>query len=517
MPNYHLTELVSSLSKEELRNFKIYISRINNQTDGDSKNLQLFDYIKNDQYDEFGEELVMELYPDGNKNAFYRLKNRLINDIEQSLLMLNRNKDPRFKVYNTIQLANIFRYKSDYEQAFKYLTKAEKAAIKYGYNDLLDIIYSEILHLTGDYYKIAPEEYITKKRENYKALVQAQEVDFLIATINHRLRDNNYSSKEDFGIELEAIIESLSISEDISEDPHVQFKIHTCVRTIMLQKRDFTNLEKYLLKSLKYFEAVNYFDSARYEELFRIIHWIINCSNINFNFAQAKLYIDKLHKALLGNNKKFYDKHIWMYYESLIVHYSFTDQPEEAMKLMQEIIANPELTGTNFYDIFIPLNLSGAYYKANQVKKALDTIAPLVISKGFSKLSRLLQLRISIVDIIYHFESDDTNYVIYRLTELKRIFRKEFKQETFLREKQFISIVNDLASKPTPLSNPRIITKINQFIDGSPKSIPGNNEVVIYKFWLKAKLERRTYTDVIMENMMKDQKKVQENIPIQTN
>ncbi len=515
MANYHLTELIHSLSKEELRNFKIYVSRINNQSDGDSKNLQLFDLIKNQSYDEFSDELVAKLYKDGNKNAFYRLKNRLINDIEQSLLLLNRNKDPRFKVYNTIQLANIFRYKSDYDLSYKYLQKAEKAAEKYGYIDLLDIIYSEILDLASDYYKVEPETYIKLKKENFNQLDKSQEVDYLIVAINHRLRHSNYSSKEELGDELEEIIDRLSISEDVSQNPDVQFKIHKCVRTILLQKRDFIELEKYLEKSLTYFEGIDYFDSARYEDLFRILHWLINCANINFHFEQAEEYIDRLYKALHVNNKKYYDKNIWMYHESKVVYYSFTQKSEEAIQLMEEILANPVLTGTNFYDTFVPLNLSGSYFKAGNIKKAMDTIVPLIVSKSFSKLSRFLQLRINIVDLLYHFENNDINYVIYKVAEIKRIFRKEFKLENFAREKKFLSIIHDLASKPNPITNPRVVKKINSFIEESPQAVTGNNEVVIYKFWLKSKLEKRTYYEITIENLMKDKEKMRKNVQIE--
>ena len=514
MPNYNLTELINSLNKEELRNFKIYISRISSQDDDDNKNLMLFDCIKNEKLDEFGEELVERIYPGGNKNAFYRLKNRLINDIEQSLLLLNRNKDPRFKVYNTIQIANIFRYKSDYEQAFKYLLKAEKAAEKFGYKDLLDVIYNEILQLAADYYKIDPEAFINKKTKNFEDLKSTQEVDFLISTINYQLRRSNYSEKEEDGLnkELEAIIERMQIDPNTSDNPNVLFKIHQCVRTILLQKKDFIKLERYLIKSLGEFEDIGFFDNARYEELFRILHWIINAANINTHFDLAEEYIERFYKALTGNSKKYYDKYLWIYHSTKMTLSSFTSKSEEAIEMMEEVNANPEFTGTNFYDIYLPLNLSCAYYKIGKLKKAMDTIVPLIVSKSFSKQSRSLQLRIAIVEVIYHFEEKEFNYVTYKIGELRRIFRKEFKQESYQREKQFLKIINDLSTKADPLNNDKIIKSINQFIQESPTSYPGSNEVIIYKHWLKAKIEKRSYGVIIQERMTGKKEYVRENI-----
>ena len=120
MSKYHLSELIHSLNKEEIRNFKLYTTRIH-FGDKDKKLVQIFDRIKKDNMDEFSDDLVVEFFKDKNKNAYYRLKNRLVSDIEYSLLMLNRAKDERLKILNWLQLVRIFSYKSEYEKALYYL------------------------------------------------------------------------------------------------------------------------------------------------------------------------------------------------------------------------------------------------------------------------------------------------------------------------------------------------------------------------------------------------------------
>ena len=63
MPTYNLTELINALNKEEIRNFKLYSSRINNSGDSESKTILLFDLIKTQQLDEFSDEVVGKVYP----------------------------------------------------------------------------------------------------------------------------------------------------------------------------------------------------------------------------------------------------------------------------------------------------------------------------------------------------------------------------------------------------------------------------------------------------------------------
>jgi len=503
MPSYHLTELIDSLSKEEIRNFKLYATRINNTSTGENKAVMLFDCIK-DGMDEFGDDIVEKLYSGGNKNAFYRLKNRLISDIEQSLLLLNRNKDQRFKVFNIIQLANVFRYKSDYDQASAYLVKAEKLAKKFGYYDLLDTIYGEILSLASDYYKINPEEYVDKKRANYSQLGNIQEVDFLLATINYKLRNANYTGKDTaLEEELADIVKRLDIREDIIESLDVQFKIHKCYSFHLLQKRDFKNLEGYLVEQLAKFEKLGFFDNARYEDQFRLILWIINCSHINYNFERAKKYIDKLNKALDGQNKKYYDKYLWMYHECLVVNYAFMNKDKEMVELLLELRDNPDLSGTNFYDIFVFVNLATQYYKLGNLKKAQENMLPLTQTDLTKKLlNKSIQLQIILLDMIFHYENRDYNYVIYRISETKRIFRQDLKKEEYGREKEFLGILKELCSKADPLRDTKIVKRIEEFIEKSRESVPGTGEPVNYKVFLQSKLDRESYAVAI--------KKVQE-------
>ncbi len=535
MPSYHLTELVDSLSKEEIRNFKLYATRINNTSSGENKSVLLFDSIK-EGMDEFGDEIVEKLYAQCNKttkNAFYRLKNRLITDVEQSLLLLNRNKDPRFKVFNIIQLANVFRYKSDYEQAFSYLIKAEKLAIKFKYSDLLDTIYTEILSLATDYYNINPQDYIKKKRGNHQKLGGIQEVDFLISTINYKLRSANYTGQdkelskelgkalqslniegnadlyEDMGIsvskdptlrkELNETLESLDINREILKDPKVQFKIHKCYSYYLLQQRNFATLEGYLIRELNRFEEMGFFDDDRYEDQFQMLLWIINCSHINFRIEQADLFIQKFHKALNGQSKKFYDKYLWMYHECRLLNYSFKNDYNGLINLLIEIRDNPELTGNTLYDTFVYINLAANYYKTGELKKALDSMIPITMSDHIKKLSKSIQISIAIQDIILHYENKDFNYVIYRINEVKRVFRTQMKEENFGREKELLGIIKELCSKADPFREPKTIKRIEAFIEKSPRLVPGTGEPLNYKVWLESKLNKQDYFTAIVD------------------
>ena len=76
-----LQTIVGSLSKEESRSYKLFINRTN--SGDDRKDGLLFDLIKH-QYPEYDEEKILaKLYGKTDKNSLYRLKNRVLDDLDR--------------------------------------------------------------------------------------------------------------------------------------------------------------------------------------------------------------------------------------------------------------------------------------------------------------------------------------------------------------------------------------------------------------------------------------------------
>src|ERR1700752_4992433 len=81
-----LPEIINLLNKEEIRGFKLFAKRTN--ASNGRKDILLFDHIKkNVAYED--EKIFKKLYHGKEKNAFYRLKNRLLEDIGISLSLMH--------------------------------------------------------------------------------------------------------------------------------------------------------------------------------------------------------------------------------------------------------------------------------------------------------------------------------------------------------------------------------------------------------------------------------------------
>lgn len=498
---YTLTDLIKSLNTEEIRNFNLYINRTTLK-EGKKKTLQLFELIKEHKWDEYDEELVIHLFGKKNKNAFYRLKNRLIEEIEHSLLLLHRAKDERFKISKYISLAQLFIYKSQFVTAYNYLLKAEKLALSFEYPDIINIIYDQIITISTKHKAIDVQVYIEKRKENNIKYEQIQQLNTVTAIINRELLRTNFSGKNTALVnQLTKIITQLQFTETYINSPQIQFQIHKCVREVLLQKKDFVTLENYLFASLKTFEEENFFTKETHQKKIVLLSWLINAFIKNKKLAATLQYTEHLHKALLEYNKLYYDKYIWTYYQSLLIGYSFSGKNETVIKVLTKLQAQKPLANVRYYEIFIFLNLAVSYYCLEDIVNAQKYISKINATDIFNQLPANWQINVLIVELILSIEMTDYNYVSYKINNTKRMFKKEFATPLYQRENEFISILHSIAQIPLPYEQPRIIKKINAFINSSPKFEPGSNEAINYQVWLMAKLQKKKYYPLILEKV----------------
>src|ERR1035438_688780 len=100
-----LNQIVETMNKEEVRHLKMYFARM---TIDDRKDIALFDYIRKvgENYDE--DKVFASIYNHGeDKNSFYRLKNRLMDDLCKSITLQYFNSD---ESNNILYLLAISKY-----------------------------------------------------------------------------------------------------------------------------------------------------------------------------------------------------------------------------------------------------------------------------------------------------------------------------------------------------------------------------------------------------------------------
>jgi hypothetical protein len=484
--NNILHSLVISLNKEETRNFKLFIKRLN--VGENRKDEQLFDFMRKSNlgYDE--NKIQEKLYASEDKNSLYRLKNRLQEEVNKSLLVQHFDGSEEHEVLHLLMLSQIFQKKGNSQLAFHYLHKAEKKANHLDALELLDLVYSELIKLSHDTIEINPEKYIVKRKEIRKRLIQIKEIDDVLAAVIYRLKTSQNFSKHNLEVVdlLKKTIDDFSQSPDIKNSPQLRFKIYHSVSRILLQQHDYPSLEKYLLNAFNQFSRDRLFNRQNHDSKLQMLTYLVNSLFKNNKIDASLLYAEKLKGAMDEFNRELYDKYLFYYYNSLVINYSIKD-PAKAIDILNEAKANEIIKKLPFYLVFVYSNLCILYFESKNYKECLKNIAKLTMNEGFKNLDIAFQLKMSVAELIVRFELEDIDYLEYRLKQVNKIFSIELALPIFGNEKSVISILNFWVKNQnlrTQKGQSRLLDCIQKLNIQREKEA----EVLDYLSWLKSKV-----------------------------
>ncbi len=502
-----LDAVIRSLSKQEVRNFKIYTNRIktNNRQ---KKILLLFDAYRSEKY-KSDDDLIKEVFPELNKNAFYRLRNRLLDEIDQSLFMLYNDMDDKILVLRCIMLAKISYHKNDYKSAYSLLLEAEKQAFNSEFYDVLNVIYNEIIALSSYFAEIDPRIYIKKISDVERKFATLNELNRLIAEIAYELRSRNYEGDSDTIQMLRSINHRLSTSEIVNNSFQAKIRVYTCIRDILYQEKKIVQLKEYLITTFNNFESNNLFSKTYHREKIEMLIWVVNILLKAKDFSLCNEYSKKLWEELNKYNKLYFEKYKWSYFQTTFMTNYFGNEIDAGIDILTEFrkdyLQNPETLVFKDLPIQIillfQLNLTVAHYANNEYNEALEQIRMFFFSDIYKKLNPQLKLNVFIVDIIVHFERGDTEYVLSRIKEVKRNLRNILSKDTYHREKEFLYILRKLISTSNPLKNKALTKRAQIFIASSPDFEPGANETIDYRIFLESKLNKVSYYKALQEHL----------------
>lgn len=478
-----LPNVVASLNKEEIRSFKLFINRTNSNKNRKDENL--FDLIKNsypDKYDE--EKLFKKLYGAQNdKNSYYRLKNRLLEDIGISLSQFYFNETDLHYILNHYLLCKTFSLKNEWQSAKFYITKAEKKAESIEHYQMLDLIYSELISLSHEILEIDPDDYIKKRHVNRSKLADIQELDDILATIIYKVRKTQNFSGPD--VQLSNLLKKYTDSEEatknkIKTNKQFKFKLYEALSRVLLSKKDYKALEDYLLSTFADFTKHNLFNKNTHNTNLQMLAYITNALFMNGKYSESLKYADKLRLAMLEFDKLHYDKYVFFYYNALVNNFSKTD-PIKALEPLNEAKENKAITKHPFYVGYIYLNLGVTYYNLQDYKPALKSFIKLYTNSNYSLLDETFRFNVSVAELMIRYLLNDKEYVISKISQIQKDFKSVTKQPVFTRDNEFIKLLLLMANSENAKSQ-KLDKSLSNFKESDHKN--QSNEILNYDEFL---------------------------------
>ncbi|MEY3443171.1 MAG: hypothetical protein RLZZ519_1452 [Bacteroidota bacterium] len=481
-----LNRIVGLMNKEEVRHFKLFASRT--QVEGNRKDLLLFDYLRKsgEEYNEG--EIFGKLYDGDDKNSFYRLKNRLLQDLNKSLNLQHMEDDDVVYLFHLLSLARFFHNRQKYKVALHYLRKAEKKAIGLNHYEILDFLYSEMIKLSQEVVFINPEEYIQRRKENREKLQALREIDDILSAVIHRVRvsQNMSSTKNPIFDLLEKTVNEFTENSKLKNDPKLRFTIYHAVSRILLTKKDYDTLLTYLLKTYEEFTTESLFTKSNHDTKLQMLVYIVNTLCQNRNFEQSLEYAELLRQGMEEHHRMLYSKYLTYYYNSLIINYFSLDM-NRSIQILEEVIGNRTFKDTPFNEFIMIVNLAICYFSTKKISKALKALIQAFIHDGYQAASPEFKLKIAIFELSLRQESGDFEVTDRRIEEVKKDYQELLEKPALATESSLLRIIADMNKSVEIRTDKPLKERIKQFIASTPRQ-ELEGFFIDYHEWLSNKI-----------------------------
>jgi tetratricopeptide (TPR) repeat protein len=481
-----LNQIVEVLNKEEIRFYKLFALR--QQGNSERKDLFLLDALRKNP-DASDEKIFRKLYPDGDKNAYYRLRNRLLEDINRSLMLQHYEDEELLMIFHQLTVVRIYTAKNQYQLAFHFLRKAEQKALKTENHEILDIIYGEFIRLSNELMVINPETYVSLRRKNSETLNRLRQMDDLLAVVSYRLKTTqNFGEKQNslMGI-LEETTNSFMQDAGLAASPRFRFKLYSLVSQMLLQKQDYVSLEAYLKKTIAEFTSEHLFNKTNHEIKLQMLTYLVNSLFKTGKIDESLQYSDALHDAMLEFKSLHFERFEIFYYNSLVNNYSTFDIPK-AISILQDLLNNKNLRKVPFYELFVYLNLATSYFDMHQYNQAIRHLSKAYLIDSYKKADASLKFKIAVAELIIRYENGDLDFWNYRKDQIVRENQAELEDDKHLKEKELLKILIKAAADPDGIKSRKLRPSIETYLkvwDNSEQE----SEVIRYLNWLRDKIK----------------------------
>ena len=493
-----LKDIIQTLTNTEIKEFQKFI---NTKKIGNRKDTALFDLLHQSDHDR--KEIIKELYPDNNKNAYHSLRKRLIKQITDFIIIKNNREDitTSSSIMNGIALAKYLFVKKQMQSAWHYLKKAENLAIAAQEYQLLNNIYFVQIEYSDSEFALPIRSIIKKKKGNLKLAQEDDRANTANQLIKYKLKEAR-TKGEEFDIDkvVNNVLHENNLGDEIFHRPKLMFNIISIIRSNILAKKDFLLFESYVINSYNKLNKRKVFDQHSHYYKLQFLYIIAHVLYRNLKFKEAEQYTSLLHEEIQKFNKVFYTLMYPSYVLLLCNILGYTGRVAQGTELLERLLKSPKVKLDKIQRIFACLNLASYYGFLGNYSQAIKTMATVQHSDNWliNNIGTEHSIKMRILECILCHENEDYDYVDYRIRSIEKIYKDELIKPIFLGEKNLVSIIKKLNKNTEVITESAFIKEVNNLITAKPAPIYDLQSTVLY-LWVKAKIENTSYEKALSQ------------------
>ncbi len=504
----YLIQLITSLTKAEKRQFRLWVNR--NQANADVLFLKLFDFL--DKQKKYDEELILKKIPGIKKRQISNLKAHLYKQLLLALRLQHRSSNTDIEIRERIDYARILYNKGLYRQSLEILDKAKSLA---------KVAQLDALRLTIlEFEKHIESQHVTKSIDN-KAEQLANES---IEMSKKAMRKNLFSN---LAINLYSLYLKVGYVRNEKEYFFVKEFFHSNLPNHDINELSFFE-KMYLYQSYSWYyfmtqDFLNYYRYAhRWTELFH--------DNPKMIELEIPLYLKALHNTLNALyltqhhgkyskalavletvGEKYYQKksknvdsllHIYLYFSRINLNYmegTFTEGLKWVPKLAQKLETNEYNWDTHRIMVF-NYKIACMYFGSGDNETAIDYLNKIINQKS-PDLREDIQCFGRILCLIAHFNLGNDMLVEYQVKSVYRFLTKmEDMQQV---QKEILKFIRKIPRIKKENLKSEFITLRDNFVKVSEMEYEKRPFLYLDIIsWLESKIEDRPIQDIIQEKFL---------------
>lgn len=496
-----LEHVIEHLSSDEVRRFKIISKRFRGEDE--KKLILLFDAIRAGSFKENEEQALLRLYGRTDaraRNTYYRLRNKLLDNLEKSLLFYHFSGRNRLSAYNYLQMAELMRQRSLHREVHYYLKKAEKAAQEQEQFSLLEVIYGEWVQLAL-YFPFDLEPILAARRENLRRMEFLRAQHETLGLITRQLSRRNYarSKKTESVIDtLEGIRQQLEEHQDLFQSISGKFLIIKTVASILIQKSAYEELESYARQSFEALEAQGLLGRAQHGKRLLLRVWRVNALHKLSRLEAAAEQLDALERELHQGSKVLQGEYAFHYALARMHNLKLRGDWPAAQRLAAALAEQAELWEPENHAFFLHLSLAELHFLTGDFERSAESLRQALQSPAFAQMDEEIRLYTEIFALLPLLEQKHFAAFLEQAALLRKRHAPLLKDAFYLKAARFLEILQQLARQGGNLpAGPRTWQR---FREEFPPSEAGSNQIINYELYLCSWLSGgRPYAELLIE------------------
>ena len=494
-----LHQIVHSFSATEQREFRQFIQR--NRYKNARRDLDLFNSVVNTT-DRQSKNVYAEIYQGArSRNAYHSLRKRLVKHLHDFIYIKRTESDdsPKSEISKNITLALALFDQQLEPLAWKYLRRAEDLAEEGELSQQLVQIYDlQIKHYNQQHVDRSIDKLVARRLKAAKFAEEEDRLQIIGSLVKQELDKVKMEGKE---TDLQKIIDRLFVRFDMDDAifnrPRLLYDFVLLTRNVVLAEKRFYSFESFVLNSYNRVAKAGFFENKSAEHL-TMLYIVSHTLYRNRKFDAAIDYLSEMDGMMRVVSKGLVNRFNARCYMMHAACTNFSGRLKESIAILESLLESG--IKSNQDQLNAKLNLSIYYFQLKDYRRAHRTLVSIGHTDRWCEKTMGVEwlLKKNLIEVFFLYELGKTDIAYDRIAYLERSNKELFKTKKYQRVSVFLKLIRQIIDHPADVNSPEFLDRVeNSFV--WVNIAEEDLQAVSYYAWLKSKMQRRDFYDVLLE------------------